>query len=55
MPNAFPPRKLLRWRDMVVRITKTNSVERTVLKVDGLLQAADVDSLNQEWAMPGKT
>ena len=25
-------------------------MDRTVLKVDGLLQAADVESLNQEWA-----
>jgi len=35
---------------MVVRITKTDIAKRTVLKVDGLLQAADVESLNQEWA-----
>ena len=35
---------------MVVRITRKSSVDRTVLKVDGLLQAADVESLNQEWA-----
>jgi hypothetical protein len=34
---------------MVVRITKTDSQDRTVLKVDGLLQAADVESLNYEW------
>lgn len=35
---------------MVVRITKTNCRNRTVLKVDGLLQAADVAALNGEWA-----
>jgi hypothetical protein len=34
---------------MVVRITKTDSQERTVLRVDGLLQAADVEALNREW------
>ena len=34
---------------MVVRITKTDSQDRTVLKVDGLLQAADVETLNHEW------
>ncbi len=34
---------------MVVRITKKNSAERTVLQVDGLLQADDVEALNLEW------
>lgn len=34
---------------MVVRITKTKLAEGTVLQVDGLLQAADVDALSQEW------
>lgn len=34
---------------MVVRITRTNSAERTLLKVDGLLQAADIDTLKREW------
>jgi|GEM_PF-1204158 len=34
---------------MVVRITKTNSNARTVLRVDGLLQAADVDALHGEY------
>lgn len=33
---------------MVIRITKTNRAERTVLQVDGLLQAADVETLSQE-------
>jgi hypothetical protein len=35
---------------MVVRITKTNGSGQTVLKVDGLLQSMDVDSLHREWA-----
>jgi len=34
---------------MVVRITKKNSAERTVLQVDGLLQADDVEALSLEW------
>ena len=34
---------------MVVRITKTDFDERTVLQVDGLLQAADVEALHREW------
>ena len=38
---------------MVVRITKTNSDQRTVLRVDGLLQAADVDSLHREYHTAG--
>ena len=33
---------------MVVRITKTNLAERTVLQVDGLLQGADLEALSQE-------
>jgi len=33
---------------MVVRITKTNSDASTVLRVDGLLQAADVEALHRE-------
>jgi len=33
---------------MVVRITKKNHAERTVLQVDGLLQAPDVEALSQE-------
>jgi hypothetical protein len=40
---------------MVVRITKTNADERTVLRVDGLLQADDVEALNREWATAGGT
>lgn len=38
---------------MVVRITKTNAVNQTVLKVDGLLQAADVEALHNEWSKVG--
>ncbi len=34
---------------MVVRITRTNSDASTVLRVDGLLQAADVDALHREY------
>lgn len=34
---------------MVVRITRRESEERTVLQVDGLLQADDVETLNREW------
>ena len=34
---------------MVVHISKTNSDQRTVLRVDGLLQATDVEALNREW------
>ena len=52
MPEAY---KVLTKRNMVVRITKTNSEERTVLRVDGLLQAADVEALNREWATAGGT
>ena len=33
---------------MVVRITKREFVEDTVVQVDGLLQAADVEALRQE-------
>lgn len=35
---------------MVVRITKLNGSKASVLKVEGLLQAADVDLLYREWA-----
>ena len=34
---------------MVVRISRTNNDRQTVLRVDGLLQAADVESLRHEW------
>jgi hypothetical protein len=35
---------------MVVRITKMNGSKPSVLKVDGLLEAADVGVLHHEWA-----
>jgi hypothetical protein len=44
--------KALIWKvypTMVVRITKKKSQERTVLHVDGMLQAADVEVLKHEW------
>ena len=39
---------------MVVRITKTTDFgKRTVLQVDGLLQAGDVETLNHEFQTAG--
>ncbi len=40
---------------MVVRITKSNGSERSVLKVDGVLESADVSLLRSEWdALAGR-
>jgi hypothetical protein len=38
---------------MVVRISSKTAVGRTVLRVEGLLQAADVESLRHEWDVAG--
>jgi hypothetical protein len=43
-------RRMLCTASMVVRITKLNGSTASVLKVEGLLQAADVDLLYREWA-----